>query len=183
MGLRGKFQPAVLLGNDHPEKTFVLDELPNLRRQVGTLVGDVPVVQHRAQLLHLVIKKSLLFPAQSALRKSAQLVPVGMAAEQLAIPPHRAGIDRLLFGGGDVRQDFAEQFQYRAADDGAAQPGNTEEHDEQEQRDVDHLQCGIGDSRLDGDDRNHHHHGEHPTGDGGAKECKEKKYRENCKYR
>ncbi len=67
MRLRGEAQATVVLRNDHAEETFILDELPSLRRQILTGMGDIPVVQHAAQLLDLVIKEGLLFVAQSRL--------------------------------------------------------------------------------------------------------------------
>jgi hypothetical protein len=67
MRLRGKFQPAVLFGNNHPEEAFVADELPHIGRQIGAGVGDVPVIQHGTQLLDFVIDKGLFFLAQTAL--------------------------------------------------------------------------------------------------------------------
>ena len=127
MRLRGKSQPPVLLGNNHPEETPVLDELPDMRRQIGTVVGNVPIVQHRAQLFDFVIQKRLLCGAQAALGKSQQLIPVGMSAEQLTVPPHRTGINRLLFGSGNGRQDFTEQIEDSGTDDMTAYRGNAKQ--------------------------------------------------------
>ena len=98
MRLRGEAQPAMLLGDDHAEETLVADELPHLRRQVLAYMGDVPIVQHGAQRFSLVVEEVLLFLTQCRLWVGQQLVPVRLAAEQVAIPPHRACIQRFLFG-------------------------------------------------------------------------------------
>jgi hypothetical protein len=37
---------------------------PQLRRQVGVDVGDLPVVDHRAQLFHRAIEEGLFFGGQ-----------------------------------------------------------------------------------------------------------------------
>jgi hypothetical protein len=46
---RGETQAAVFLRDDQAEELVALDEVPELRRQVGADVGDVPVVGHLAQ--------------------------------------------------------------------------------------------------------------------------------------
>ena len=173
MSLCGKLQSAITLRDDHPEETPVLDELPGFGRQVGALVRDVPIVQHRAQLLNFVVEKRLLALVQSALREGQQLVPVGIAAEQLAIPPHRAGIDRFLLGGGNLRQNLAEDFEHRSADHIAAHVRDAEEHDKQQQRGTDHDQHIIRETRHDRDHRHHHHDRQYPAGDRSAEKSQQ----------
>ena len=170
MRLRGKFQPAITLRNDHAEETLVLDELPDIRGQIGAIVRDVPIVQHRAQLLDFIVEECLLPGAQSAFRKCQQFVPIGVAAEQFAIPPHRAGIDRFLFRGGDLREDFAEYLERSGAHHIAAQVGYAEEHDEQQQHAANHHQHVVRKARLYRDHRQNHHRRQHPTGDRGPEE-------------
>ena len=118
---RGKAEAAVLLGDDHAEEALVLDELPRVRRQIVQFVRDLPVVQHRAQFLDRAVDESLFLGAERRLGKREQLVPVGLAAEQIAVPPHRAGIERFLLGLRHLRQDFAEQREQRRAKHSAAQ--------------------------------------------------------------
>ena len=57
---RAEPQAAVLLRDDHAEEALVLDVLPDVRRQVLQLVRDLPVVAHRAELLHRAVEERLL---------------------------------------------------------------------------------------------------------------------------
>ena len=114
--LRGEFQPAVFLRDDHAEEAFVLDELPGFRRQVLARMGDIPVVHHRAQLFDFVVEECLLALAQPGLGQGQQLSPVRIAAEQFAVPADRTGVQRLLFGLRNLRQYFAEDLENEAAD-------------------------------------------------------------------
>ena len=98
MQIRRKLQAAIFFRNNHPEKTLVLDELPHLRRQVLIHMGGVPVVAHCAHLLDLVVEKRNLGRRQARLRVSVQHIPVRLAGKQLTLPPHRAGVNRLLLG-------------------------------------------------------------------------------------
>src|SRR5450759_1043017 len=88
-----------------------------------------PIVQHGTQLLDFIVQKGLLPSTQSTLWKGQQLVPIRIAAEQLAIPPHRTCVDRFLFGGGNLRQNFAEEFEHCTTHHIAAHKRDTEEHD------------------------------------------------------
>ncbi|MNF85419.1 hypothetical protein D3C84_678120 [compost metagenome] len=88
---------AILFGNDQGKKTVLLDVRPGLGRQVHGL-ADLPVADHRAQRFSRTIDEGLLFFAQLRLGVGQQFVPVRAAAEQLAIPPDCAGIDRVAFG-------------------------------------------------------------------------------------
>ncbi len=182
MRLRGKLQPAVTLRDDHPEKALVLDELPDAGRQVGAIVRDVPVVQHRAQLLDFVVQEGLFPLVHAALRERQQLAPVRIAAEQIAIPPNRAGIDRFLFGGGNLRQDLAEDFEHRRADHIAAHERDAEKHDEQNQRDADHDQHVVREARHDCDHRHHHHDRQHPAGDRSPEKCQQNEDRQHRQH-
>ena len=92
MRVCGKSQATVLARDDHAEKTFVLDELPDFRRQIVQLMGDLPVVADAAQLFHRTFQESLLVRGQARLRRAEQLAPVRSAAEQLTVPPYRSGI-------------------------------------------------------------------------------------------
>ena len=68
--------PPYCFGMIMPEKTLVLDELPDLRRQIVQLVGDLPVVAHAAQFFDRPVDESLLLGAERRLREGEQLVPV-----------------------------------------------------------------------------------------------------------
>ena len=97
---RGELLAAVFLRDDHPEEALVLDELPRVRRQILIDLRRLPVVYHRAQLLGLVVEERLLLGGELRPRQREQLSPVGAAGEKIAIPPHGAGVDRLLLGLG-----------------------------------------------------------------------------------
>ncbi len=168
--LRGEFQPAVFLRDDHAEETLVLDELPHFGRQVLAGMGDVPVVQHRAQLLDLVVEEGLFLVAQPGLGQGQQFLPVRVAAEQFAVPAHGTGIERFLLGLRDLRQYLAEYLEDEAADQQAAQCGDAEYGEEDAERDIDRLQRFVRYAAFDGDQRNEHCDGDQPTPDGGAKE-------------
>ena len=106
VGIGRELQTAVLLGDDHAKEALVLDVLPGLRRHVLQFVGDLPVIDEAAGLFDLVVHEGLLFRSQLWHRVGMQLVPVRLAAEQLAIPPHRTGLERVTLGVGHLRQDF-----------------------------------------------------------------------------
>ncbi len=124
MRQRGKTQAAVLLGNDHPEKALVLDELPGLGRQVLELVGDLPLVDHAAQRFDRSLQECALLCGQRRPRHGQQFVPVRATAEQVAVPPHGARVQRLLFGLRHLREHAPEPAQQWIADQHAAQLGD-----------------------------------------------------------
>ncbi len=97
---RGELLAAVFLRDDHPEEALVFDELPRVRRQVLVDLRRLPVVHHRAQLPGLVVEKRLLLRRELRLRQREQFAPVGAAGEKIAVPPHRARVDRFLLGLG-----------------------------------------------------------------------------------
>jgi len=107
----GKTLAPVLPGDDHAEESLVLDELPDLGRQIVKLMGDAPFIQHRAQLLNRTVEKRLLFLRELRLGHREEFFPVGLAAEQIAVPPHCAGIQSFPFGLGNLRQHFPEPVQ------------------------------------------------------------------------
>ena len=59
---------------------------------------DIPIVQHGAERFRLGIEEGLLDVIEFGRGISEQLLPVGIALEQLCIPPHVAGRERLLLG-------------------------------------------------------------------------------------
>ena len=126
MQISGELQPAILLRNNHAKETLVLDELPHLRRQVLIHVRGFPIGHHRAQLLDFIVEKRNLCRRQARLRIGMQHVPVGLAGKQLALPPHRAGVNRFLLGLRHRRQDLAVDRQQRVGDQRAAQRGHVE---------------------------------------------------------
>ena len=102
---RAEAEAAVLPRDDHTEEAALLDVLPDVRRQVLQLVGDLPVVAHRAELLHGPVEERLLLGREARRAHREELVPVGAPGEKIGVPPHRAGVDRFLLGLRHVGQD------------------------------------------------------------------------------
>jgi hypothetical protein len=50
-------------GADHREEAFALEKSPDLGRQVGEFVRDLPIVQHGAQLVDWTVEKCALLDA------------------------------------------------------------------------------------------------------------------------
>ena len=126
--VRGELEPAVLLRDDHREEALALDVVPHVRRQVGATMRDVPIVDHAAQLFARTVEERLLFRRQARRRGRQQLFPIRAAGEQLAVPPHRAGFERVLLGLRHRRQHASIRAQERAADEANAQRVDVQEH-------------------------------------------------------
>ena len=99
--LRREAQAAVLLGDEHAEEAVLLDEVPDLLGDLLVLMADHPVVDHPAQLVGRPVEEGLLLLGQRDRRDGAQLLPVGLAGEQLGIEADGARVQRLLLGGRD----------------------------------------------------------------------------------
>ena len=130
--VRREAQTAVLLRDDHPEETLVLDVLPHRRRHVLVDVRGLPVGDHRAQLVDLAVEEALLLVGELRGGQRQELLPVGLAGEELAVPPDRPGLDRLALGLRHRRHHLAEAGEERVADERTAQArdeqGDPEEH-------------------------------------------------------
>jgi hypothetical protein len=136
---RGEFEPAVLLRDDHREEALLLQEGPHLRRKVGALVRDLPIVEHRAELVDRTVEEGALLDAEARRRNGKQLVPVGRAAEELAIPPHRARIQRLTLRLRHRRQQLPVLREERARDVLASQVVEVQRRHAGGERDEDGL--------------------------------------------
>jgi hypothetical protein len=99
-----------------------LDVLPGFGRQVHGL-ADLPVADHGAEFFGGAVDKCLFFFGQLGLGVGQQLVPVRAAAEQLAVPPHGAGIDGIAFGFRHRRQGFLKPAEQRRGEVLATQVG------------------------------------------------------------
>jgi hypothetical protein len=128
---RGEAQAAVFLRHDHAEELVLLDVVPQLRRQVGVDVGDLPVVDHLAQLFDRAVDERLLVRAQRGPGLVHQHVPVRLAREQLAFPTHRAGFQRHALGLRQRRQDLGVEAQQRLGDEGKADLRQQQRHRDQ----------------------------------------------------
>lgn len=100
-------EAAKLLRNDHAEEFLVLDEVPDVRRQVAPFPKNLPLVEHGAELVDGAIKEGLLLVGQPRLRHLQQLRPVRVAGEEIGVPPDVAGLQRLTLGIGHRRQHAA----------------------------------------------------------------------------
>ncbi len=164
----GKCEPAVLPGDDHAEEAVLLEVFPGLGREVGALVADLPVVDHRAHFLAGPVEEGLLLGAEPGRRHRQQLRPLGPAAEQLAFPAHRAGLERDLLGFRQLRRHLRVQAQGRAAQEAAAHAGEVER---QRDRRVDRDRDRVGEpvrARQGHGERQRDARGERPGEQGGA---------------
>ncbi len=100
-----ELEPAIGFGDDHAEEAVLLEEGPDLRRQVA-LLDHVPVVEPAAQFLDRAVDEGLLLGADRRDLERQQLVPVGAAGEQVGVPPHRAGLERDALGIAQLGQDL-----------------------------------------------------------------------------
>ena len=78
------------------------------RRQIAEVVG-LPVGDHGAELLGLVVEEGLLLRRERGPRRGEQLLPARLAREEIAVPPHGAGVDGVGLGRGHRRHDLAER--------------------------------------------------------------------------
>jgi hypothetical protein len=100
----GEAEPAIGLRDDHGEEFVALEEVPDLGRQVVALPIDVPIVEHAAELVDRPIEEGLLLGRERRGRHRQELRPIGIAAEQIGVPPDVAGFDRLALGLRQGRQ-------------------------------------------------------------------------------
>ncbi len=63
------------------------------------------VIDQGTGRLHLERHESLFLRRHLRHRKVEQALPIGVAAEQFALPPDRSGLQRITLGFGHLRQD------------------------------------------------------------------------------
>ena len=71
--MSGELKPAVFARNDHAEESMILEKLPHFRGEIVTIVGDVPIINHGAELFDRTIEKCLLRFCQHRLVITQQL--------------------------------------------------------------------------------------------------------------
>ena len=113
-----ELQPAILFFDDHREEAVLFKISPQLRRQIGHLMGDLEVVRHAARFFNRAVDKGLLFCGQARLRVVVQLFPVRVTAKQIAFPPGGTCVDGLFFRARHRRHHFAETAKHRRGDKG-----------------------------------------------------------------
>ena len=70
---------------------------------------DVPLPEHRAELVDGTVEKRLLPVGERLRRERQELPPIRAAREEIALPPHRAGVKRFPLGLADPRQHRSHQ--------------------------------------------------------------------------
>ncbi len=134
LGIGGKLQAAVLFLNDHRKEAMLFQVRPQLRRQISHFMGNFEVVRHAAGFFYWAVDESLLFGGEARLRIVMQLVPVRVAAEQIAFPPGGAGIDGLFFRTRHRRHYFAEGAECRGGEKGFTHRRKVERQQDNRQR-------------------------------------------------
>ena len=150
--VRRELEAAVLLGDDHRPEAFLLDEVEDFGRQVGAAVRDVPVVDHPAELFAGPVDERLFLRRERRRLGRQQLVPVGSAGEQLAVPPDGAGLERLALGVRHRRQHPLVELEEAVRDPVAAQRPDVEQDVRQEeppQRDLPPQRSRAEDAVVD----------------------------------
>jgi hypothetical protein len=94
---------AVFLGDQQAEETLLLHEVDDVLRHAAR-ARDGVAVDHAAQLFGGAVEEGLLLDRELVVGLAQHLAEVGVAAEELAVDPDRAGFQRLPLGVGDLRQ-------------------------------------------------------------------------------
>ena len=118
--------PAVFLGDAQAEEALLFQELPGVGREVPIL-GDLPVVDHGAELLDGSVEEGAFGLRQGLGPEVEQLPPIRIAGKQIPVPPHRARLQRDALGVADAGKGLAHQAQNRLGDHLSANGGNAEQ--------------------------------------------------------
>ena len=110
-----------------PRKPLSLMNCHTWGGRVVQHVAGLPLVRHGAQLFGLDVEEGLLLRRELRLGQCEKLVPVRLAAEQVAFPPHGSRLQRLALGLRHRWQDAAERLQGRLADQRTAQRHDVEQ--------------------------------------------------------
>ena len=86
-------------------------KVPGLWRQVAQLPINLPIVEHGAELLDRSIEKCLFFGGELGGGFGEQLCPIGIAGEQIGVPPYVAGFDCFTLGVGQAGQHALGPFE------------------------------------------------------------------------
>jgi len=121
VGIGGKAQAAVGLRNDHREEFLGLEKVPHFGRQIAQLPADAPLVEHAAELVDRAVEERQLLGGERRGRHGQELSPIGIAAEEVGVPPHVAGFDRLALGVGERGQHLLRPAEDRLGDKIAAE--------------------------------------------------------------
>src|SRR5207248_5699614 len=112
---------TIFLGDDHAEEFLAIDEVPGLGWQVAPFPIDLPVVEHRAELVNRAAEEGVFFCRQRRRCIAEQFRPVGIAGKEIGIPPDVAGLQCLALGIRHRRQYAACPGKDRLGDEVAAE--------------------------------------------------------------
>src|SRR6185503_12734275 len=148
---RRELQPAVLLRDDHREELVVLQELPHVRRHVGELVRDLPLVEDSAELLGRAVEERLLVGRELRRRQALEAAPIRHAREKLAVPPDVAGFERLLLRLRHARQHASVNAEQAPRDVVAAKLLDVQQREQRKQRDQQQLpeEAAVAEQQVD----------------------------------
>src|SRR3954451_14181556 len=119
-------EPAMFFWDDHAKEFAALDEIPGLGRQVAPFPIDLPVVEHRAELVDWAVEEGLFLAGQRRRRVGQKFRPVGIPGEKVGVPPDVTRLQRLALGIRHRRQRAAGKTEDRPRDEVAAKAhGNT----------------------------------------------------------
>ncbi len=145
-------QAAVLLGDQHAEEAMALDERPDLLRDLALVVAHLPIVDHPAELIGRPVEERLLLFRERDGRDRAQSGPIGAAGKKLRVEADRAGVERLLLGGGHPGQDLLDHAEGRRHQHGAADVGHGQQCERDRRQPGNEAQPAEGRARVAGRD-------------------------------
>ena len=143
VGIGGETFTAIFLGDDQGKETVRLDMRPRFGRQVQVL-ADLPVADHCAERFGGAVDEGLFLLGQRRCRVGEQGAPVGAAAEQFAVPPDGACVDRFALGLRHGRQGALEPAEHPAGKYPAAPVGQRHHGHLERQHDPDQRQQPAG---------------------------------------
>ena len=101
-------EAAVRLGDNHAEELLLLQKLPHGLGHI-TVADDLVVVEHVAQLLHLVVHVSLLVRRQLDVVLGHQVLQRRRAFENITVEAHRTRLQGGVLRVGDLWHDLLRQ--------------------------------------------------------------------------
>jgi len=90
-------------------------------RKIAPFPKDLPLVEHGAELVDGPVEEGPLLLGQFGWRNFQQLRPIGIAGEEIGVPPDVARLERLALGVGHRRQHAARPGEDRLRDVVAAE--------------------------------------------------------------
>jgi hypothetical protein len=126
-----QLEATVLARDDHAEEPFPLQEIHDMRRNLGPLGVQFPRFGHAAEFGDRAVEERTIAFGELGLAGAEQLLPVRLAGKQFAVPPHGAGVDRLFLGIGQTGQRLAVPAVQRRRQHGGPQRAEAERAEHQ----------------------------------------------------